>query len=141
MHLHSAGRSWDIWAICLSTACILHCLAPMLLLAFLPNVLLLTGGHEVHLFLVLLAVPITLFVVWNERTGERNAVVFRTFAIIGLALLVLAVTVIDSEFLETALTLAGGATLAGAHLWRWRRSRTAQAMNQRFNSRTVCDTD
>ena len=113
----------------------------MLLLAFLPNVLLLTGGHEVHLFLVLLALPITLFVVWNERTGERNAVVFRTLAIFGLALLVLAVTVIDSALFETAFTLAGGATLAGTHLWRWRRSNAAQTMDQRFNSHTVCDTD
>ena len=139
VHLHNAGRSWDIWAIGLSSACILHCLAPMLLLVFLPSTLLVTGGHEVHVFLVLLAVPVTLFVVWNERTG-RNALVFRILAVIGLAQLLLAVTVIESAPLETFLTLGGGTILIGTHLWRWWRSPSARAENQRIKSRATCDT-
>jgi len=122
MHLNSAGRSWDIWAIGLSSACMLHCLAPMLLLTVLPNALVIANGHEVHLLLVLFAVPITLFVVWRERTSERNALAFKAFAVVGLTQLLLAVTVIESGSAETSLTLAGGAILLGAHLWHWRRS-------------------
>ncbi len=118
MQPRSADKSWDLWAIGFSTACVLHCLAPVLFIAVLPSALLSSGSHEVHLLMVLLATPISLYVAWHERTGNPQSTLFRLAVLIGLLLLISAATVAATESLETTLTLSGGLLLASAHFWR-----------------------
>ena len=113
------GRVWDLCAAALSSTCILHCLALPLLAAMLPVTSQLVDNHVVHLVLVLLAVPVTLWVVRSEGlTGSGQ--VFSPLALSGLALMLAAVTLWE-EF-EAALTLIGGTMLGGAHVWRWLRN-------------------
>jgi len=127
MPVRRADRLWDLLAIGLSSACMLHCLAPLLIVALPPNALIANFGHEFHLLLVLLAVPVTLFVVWNEQINGYRSAYFRIVAMLGLAVLVLAATIIESDALETPLTLGGGMLLVAAHLWHWRQNHSERS--------------
>ena len=114
----SAGRAWDMCAAALSSACILHCLALPLLATMLPVASQLFDNHLMHLVLVLLALPVTLWVVRSEGlTGSGR--VFTPLALTGLTLMLAAVTVLEAY--EVPLTLLGGSLLGGVHIWRWLR--------------------
>ena len=118
MKRKKAGRVWDLCATGLSAACILHCLGLPLLVTLLPVVSQLGDSHLVHVVLVMLAVPVTLWVIWGEGvTGDGG--LFAAIALAGLALMVAAVTASALEDFEVALTLIGGSLLGGAHIWRW----------------------
>ena len=119
MEHRPVGRVWDACAIGLSSACTLHCLGLPLFVALLPTTLFASSSHDVHLVMVLLAVPVTLLVVWSERGGDAHRKLFSVSALAGLCLLILAVTAAQSETLETLLTVSGAVLLAAAHLWRW----------------------
>ena len=114
----NAARTWDLCAAGLSTACIMHCLGLPLLAAVLPATSLFADNELLHLAMVLLAVPITLWVVWGESSagGSRRFVVA---AMAGLAMMLAAVSFGALEEYEVLLTVIGGVLLAGAHLWRW----------------------
>ena len=112
------GRFWDACATALSSTCILHCLALPLFATMLPVTFQLVDNHVVHLVLVLLAAPVTLWVVLSEGlTGSGQ--LFTPVALSGLALMLAAVTF--WEAFEMALTIIGGTMLGGAHVWRWLR--------------------
>ena len=114
----NAGRIWDFTAVGLSTICMLHCLGLPLLTTVLP---IMTQGGEneaVHIAMLALAVPVTLWVVTSELVTHKNEF-FVLFALGGLGLMLAAVMVPAFEPYETALTVLGGLTLAGAHFWRW----------------------
>ena len=114
----NAGRVWDMFAASLSSACILHCLALPVLATMLPVASQLGDSHLMHVVLVLLALPVTLWVVRSEGlTGPGR--VFTPIALAGLILMVAAVTASALEDFEVALTLIGGSLLGGAHIWRW----------------------
>lgn len=112
-----AGRGWDICATSLSSLCVLHCLGFPLLIAVLPMLGQLGDSHTVHVGMVMLAVPVTLYVVWSEISA-RSSESFIIIALGGLGFMVLAVSVPILHDFETALTLIGGTMLAGAHIWR-----------------------
>ncbi len=112
------SRVWDACAIGLSSMCLVHCLMLPLGVAVLPSVSRLSDNQLVHIVLVLIAAPVTLWVVWGvlAHGGSRT---FVAIALSGLALMSVAVGIPQLEVFETQLTLAGGLLLAGAHLWRW----------------------
>ena len=112
-----AGRIWDLSATSLSSLCVLQCLGLPLLTVVLPVLGQLGDSHAVHIALVMIAVPVTLYVVWGEIVSRSNES-FVVAAIGGLSFMVLAVSVPSLLDYETALTLIGGTMLAGAHLWR-----------------------
>ena len=114
---HKAGRIWDLSATSLSSLCVLHCLGFPLLTVVLPVLGQLGDSHSVHVAMVMIAVPVTLYVVWGEIVARSNEF-FVVAAIGGLSFMVLAVSVPQLHDYETALTLIGGTMVAGAHLWR-----------------------
>ena len=94
----------------------LHCLGVPLLATVLPMVSLFGDSHLVHIVMVAMAVPVTLWVVFTELSKGKSEV-FIGVALTGLVLMVLAVTLFEDY--ETPLTVAGGLLLGSAHLWRW----------------------
>ena len=124
---HHAGRGWDAGAATLSVLCILHCLALPLFATLVPVLAMVSDAEWVHVMLVMLAAPVTLWVV-RAALPNQESVFFVVIAVSGLALMVSAVT-LAPEQLEDTLTLAGGTLLGGAHMWRWLRHQTRQAGN------------
>ncbi len=111
-----AARVWDVCAATLTSACLLHCLALPLLASLAPVATQLVDNHLLHVVLVMLAVPITLWVVWGEGVSG-DGLFFTPVALAGLTLMIAAVTVLEPY--EVPLTVIGGTMLGGAHLWRW----------------------
>ena len=113
---------WDLCAVALSSACLVHCLALPLLATALPLLSHVSESHTVHLMLVSMAAPITLWIVRNvvKSGGGR---LFPAAALAGLSLMLLAVLVPGLEQFEVQLTVVGVLLLGGAHLWRWHQHR------------------
>ena len=113
-----AGRLWDASAATLSSLCIVHCIGLPLFTTLLPIASLFSEEEGLHLTMVLLAVPVTLWVVFVE-VKTRRSTMFIAPALLGLALMLSAVFVGALSAYELHLTVVGGVTLAAAHLWRW----------------------
>jgi hypothetical protein len=107
----------DMYAVGLSTLCVLHCLALPLLVTLMPLAAQAADNEIVHKVLVVAAVPVSLRVIWKTRpVGNR---LFVGAALGGLGLLLLAAFVEAVSAYEEAITVAGGALLCTAHLWHW----------------------
>ncbi len=135
----------DKLSICLSMCCILHCIALPVLILLLPSVASFWINDEnVHVIIVLLAIPISLFAMAKSLRIHNNYKCI-VLAGIGLFLLVLAIFMHDigfggehavgehavdehgkdehghdehsglGETLETIFTVMGGLILFGAH--------------------------
>ncbi len=111
-----AARMWDVCAATLTSACLIHCLALPLLASLAPVATQLVDNHLLHVVLVFLAVPVTLWVVWGEGI-VGDGLIFTPLALSGLTLMIAAVTILEPY--EVVLTVIGGSMLGGAHLWRW----------------------
>ncbi len=88
----------DKLSICLSVCCILHCIALPFLILLIPSVASFWINDEsVHIVLVMLAVPISLFAMGISLRKHHN---YKCIALagIGLALLVLAIFMHDIGF-------------------------------------------
>ena len=103
-----------------------HCLGFPLLTALLPAASLVGDSHFVHVVMVLLAAPVTLWVVQREYVADGSRLFIAT-ALSGLGLMLVAVTIHALEQFEVVLTLTGGTLLAAAHIRRW------------FNHEQKCD--
>jgi len=105
----------DGLAISASALCLLHCLALPVVIAFLPALSTwLNSGELFHVLMLAVAIPLsglTLIVGWR-RHGAVAPVVIGT---VGLVLLVAGLG-FEGRILGTALTVAGGLTLALAHV-------------------------
>ena len=119
--LKGSGKGFDQAAICVSAACLVHCLVVPALLVVAPWLSLGFLGEEwFHLTMVLLIVPLSLvgFRLGYRRHGNRTALKPGFF---GLALIVLAAvfeaTHIVSHTVAAVLTSIGGIALIVAH-WR-----------------------
>ena len=78
----------DKLSMCLSVCCILHCIALPFLILLIPSIASLWINDEsVHVVLVLLAIPISLFAMSVSLKKHHNYKCI-VLAIIGLALLV-----------------------------------------------------
>ena len=114
---NSAARL-DLYAIGLSTLCVLHCLAVPLLVALMPVAAQLSESELVHRALVITAVPVSLRVIWKTRPVKGNRL-FVSAALVGLGLLLLAAFVETVSPYEELITVAGAVLLGSAHLWHW----------------------
>ena len=108
----------DASAISISGLCLLHCLALPLLSAFLPIAGALAEAEWVHAGLVLIAIPITGFVIFRHLTSA-GSIIFPIVAVIGLLLLLAGAFVEPLHDFEVLLTVLGAITLAAAHIGRW----------------------
>ncbi len=116
----SASARLNVFAVGLSTLCLLHCIALPILVTVLPVAAQAAENEFLHRILVLLAVPVSLRVVWKALPGDGNRL-FVVAALGGLGLLLLAAFVEAVSRYEQPITVAGGVLLASAHLWHWMR--------------------
>jgi hypothetical protein len=110
------GAAWDRFAMGLSALCLLHCVAPPLLIALAPTTARLLGLPEwLHAAAVFLAVPSTAIAM---RQGYRHhgAVFPALMGGAGLLLLAFGAFAHETEALEVGATMAGSALLVLAHL-------------------------
>ena len=107
----------------LSTACLIHCLVLPLAIAILPSWSpALSLPEEFHLVMVLIAVPLTSYVLLRSRHGAGRAGARLALGFAGLALMISGLFA-HTVTLETGLTTLGAALVATAHILNWR-SRT-----------------
>ena len=132
----------DKISICLSLCCILHCIALPIIIFMIPSISSLWINDEnVHIFLVLLAIPISLFAMAKSLRIHNNYKCI-SLAVVGLLLLIAAIFMHDiglvsehghteehgktgeheheehggiGETLETIFTVIGGLVLISAH--------------------------
>jgi hypothetical protein len=124
---HQTKSLLDVSGAGVSVICLLHCLAlPTAAVAApalapeLAEQLSLVDGRA-HLFLFLLAAPITLLAFfWGERT-MRSGLWTMVVAGIGLLLMLTGASHIVAQPLESILTVSGVSLLIGAHIANWRR--------------------
>ncbi|MET4898196.1 MerC domain-containing protein [Sphingomonadaceae bacterium jetA1] len=118
----NGGLGWDGLAISASTLCLFHCLALPVLIAFLPSIAEWADmGETFHIAMLAIAFPLsglTLWRGWRRHGGMRPLLL--GFA--GLGLLLFGV-MFEGERIGTLLTVAGGITLAAAHLANLRAAR------------------
>jgi len=114
------ARTGDAVAISLSGLCLIHCLALPVLVGFLPLMGAWAEAEWVHLGFVGLAVPVS---IWTLSRPPRDALpkVVAVLAAVAFMLLISGAVGYPDAALETPLTVAGGLTLAAAHLINWRR--------------------
>lgn len=113
-------QALDTSAVCLSAACLVHCLVLPLLISITPWLIPAALVDErVHLWGVALALPLSAVGIAMGVRAHRQWVVI---ALAGAGLLALAVSAlwVEGRLLETLLSVAGAMTLASAHLLNWR---------------------
>lgn len=106
----------DLCAVGLSTLCVLHCVALPVLAALMPLAAQAAESELVHRLLVVVAVPVSLRVIWKSLPAAGNRL-FVGAALLGLGLLLLAAFVEASSPYEEPITITGGSLLGLAHLW------------------------
>lgn len=121
---HHALSAWrlDGLAISASALCLIHCLALPVAIAFLPALAAWADGGELfHIAMLAIAVPLSS---WTLIAGWRGHGVVAPLVIgaLGLALLIAGLGFEGLE-LGTVLTVAGGITLAMAHVRNLRATR------------------
>lgn len=106
-------------ALSASTLCLIHCLALPLLFAALPALSgVLALPEDVHLFILLFAVPSSLLALLAGRTGHGADYPLAAGSI-GLILLATAILPLFAVY-ETPITVGGSLMLASAHVMNWR---------------------
>ncbi|MBH1945045.1 MerC domain-containing protein [Erythrobacter sp. YJ-T3-07] len=104
----------------LSTACLIHCLVFPLAIAILPSwSTALSLPEEFHLVMVLIAGPLTSYVLLKSRHGAGRAGPRLALGFAGLALMISGLFA-HTVALETGLTTLGAALVAAAHILNWR---------------------
>ena len=120
----------DKAAIGLSFACALHCLAVPLFLAIFPSSALSGLGDErIHLGLLALIIPISVFSLTLGCRVHRNLTVVAV-GVTGICILCFAALLahdIGGESLETAGTLLGSSIVALSHALNFKSCRAAHA--------------
>lgn len=111
----------DLYAVGLSTLCMLHCVALPVLASLMPLAAQAAESELVHRVLVVTAIPVSLRVIWKTMPVDGNRL-FLAAALVGLVLLLLAAFVEAVSPYEEPITVAGSALLCSAHLWHWVRT-------------------
>lgn len=112
-------------AVCLSAACLIHCLALPVLISVAPWIVPgVFADERFHLWAVALALPLSLVGIGLGVRVHRHAAVI-ALAGAGLLALISGALWAEEGWPETALSVAGAGMLAGAHLLNFRLRRSA----------------
>ena len=123
----------DLYAVGISTLCVLHCVALPVLVALMPVAGQAAENELVHRVFVVVAVPVSLRVIWKTRPVSDNRL-FVSAALVGLGLLLSAAFTEALSAYEEPMTVAGAVLLGSAHLWHWlRKCRGAATTPSRSN--------
>ncbi|QNL19716.1 MerC domain-containing protein [Hyphobacterium sp. CCMP332] len=134
---HQTKSILDMSGTGLSLICLLHCLAlptaavaaPALAPELAERLSLVEG--PAHLFLFLIAAPVTLLAFfWGEK-AMRAGKWTMLFAGLGLVLMLTGASHIVAQPFETLLTVTGVSLLLGAHFANWRRRQAAGHNHER----------
>lgn len=105
-------------AIAASLLCLVHCLFLPVLLAWAPALSQsLELRFDLHLWIVLLAGPVSLAILIRAARHQRHAIM--ALGVFGLILLIAALTLPVSEGEEIVISSIGSLSLATAHLANW----------------------
>lgn len=115
------AKALDASAVGLSALCLVHCLALPALALLLPVLGLWAQAEWVHVAFVLVAAPVAALAFVDLSTRRPRSWPLAIAALLGLTLMIAGALEIPAAVDERALTLLGGALLAGAHLANWRR--------------------
>lgn len=108
----------ELFAISGAFLCLVHCLFLPVLLASLPAVnQALFPGVDLHLWIVLIAGPISAWLLVSAVQQHRLAIL--PAGATGLGLLALALLLPLTVGQETAMSVCGSVLLAGAHITNW----------------------
>ena len=114
----SPRNTLDGVAIAGSVLCLLHCLALPLIVAWLPALSdWLSWPESVHLWILLAALPLSLFTLWRHALREGRPGPF-LFGVPGLSIMGCAL-LFEGDAVEPFITSAGTLTLATAHILNW----------------------
>ena len=116
----SSSARLNMYAVGLSTLCLIHCIAFPVLVTVMPVAAQAAENELLHRILVIVAVPVSLRVVWRALPVDGNRL-FVGAALGGLGLLLLAAFMEAVSAYEQPITVAGGVLLGSAHLWHWMR--------------------
>jgi hypothetical protein len=112
-----ASQNLDRWAIWLSGACLLHCLAISVAVLLLPTVagLLVHSETGVHWLFLTIAIPISAIALGSGYRQHRSWLRL-AIGTAGLALMFVGVSHIAGKALEPPLTISGVSLVVLAHL-------------------------
>jgi hypothetical protein len=116
----SLARPFDLAAIGLSGACLLHCLALPVAAVFIPFLSSYTHAHWVHWLFVALAIPLSILALYRGDAGGQRRLGLWAGAGLGIALLTLGALGVPTHDWETPLTVLGGSVLALVHYLNYR---------------------
>ena len=120
MVAHAPARTGDAVAISLSGLCLAHCLILPLTAGFLPLLGAWAEAEWAHWAFVAAAAPVSFWTLARSNRKRLSALTVG-LALLGLVLLVAGAAGYPDHDWETAQTVAGGLSLAAAHLINWRR--------------------
>ena len=112
----SPAARLDLYAVGLSTLCVLHCVTLPIFVSLMPVAAQAAESELVHRILVVAAVPVSLSVIWKTRPVHGNGLFFAA-VLVGLVVLLLAAFMEAVSPYEELITVAGGVLLGSAHLW------------------------
>lgn len=110
----------DASALTVSSLCLIHCLALPVLAGVLPMAGAWAEAEWVHKVFVLLAIPISGYVVFAKGAQFRDRI-FIFLVTLGLTLLTASAFIEALHDFEKLMTALGALLVAAGHLWRWRR--------------------
>jgi hypothetical protein len=119
-------RVLDMTGLGLSTLCLVHCLILPLLAAAMPFAAHLSAAEWVHATVVGLAAPAAVVAILPALAARPLPWAIPLLASAGLVGMISALLV-ESPFLETALSGTGGLLLASAHMLNWRHAHVRSA--------------
>jgi hypothetical protein len=112
-------RALDVAGVGLATLCLVHCLVLPILAVAMPFAAQLSHAEWVHATVVALAAPAAIVAILPALAARPIPWAIPALAVAGLAAMTSALFV-EAAFLETALSVMGGISLASAHLLNWR---------------------
>ena len=122
-NMNISTKLLDVLSIVISFACIVHCLFFPALLILLPTLLSSINNELVHIVLLMLIYPISIYVIYFGFKKHHNKTLFFQ-GILGILILTLALFMHDISLLgydlEAIFTVFGAFVLAHAHFKNFR---------------------
>ena len=132
-------KQWDIWGIALSTACVIHCFAVVLLPLLLPAVEIFVHNgwfHRIFATLVVITTPLAFIPGYRRHKLQRVLI----SAVAGLTLVILG-TFLDGQLNEVfthGISISGSLLLVSAHVFNIRYSRQFHPVRHKHSNTENC---